>query len=156
MTTLALRALQEKKIRHEAREYDHREKGAEFAAQALDWPLAAMAKTLVVALDGGAFVLCVLPGTVELSLKALARIAGARSARMATQAEAERQTGYLVGGISPIGARKPMQVFLERSLLEHPRIGVNGGRRGLIVFLSPRDLEEATSARTADLAAAPA
>lgn len=151
-TTPAQRALQQKKVAHEAREYDHREKGAEFAAQALDWPLAAMAKTLVVALGPGSFVLCVLPGTAELSLKALARLAGAKSARMATQEEAERLTGYLVGGISPLGTRKAMPVWMHSALLDHPTIGVNGGRRGLIVFLAPGALRDATAATVADLA----
>ena len=109
-TTQALRVLQQKKIPHQAREYAHKEKGAEFAAEALGWPLEAMAKTLVVALGDGSHVLCVLPGTVELSLKGLARLAKAKTARMATQEEAEKLTGYLVGGISPFGTRRPMSV----------------------------------------------
>lgn len=153
-TTQALRVLQQMGVAHEAREYEHREKGAEFAAQALDWPLAAMAKTLVVALGGAKYVLCVMPGTDELSLKNLARLAGAKSARMATQEEAEKLTGYLVGGISPFGTRKPMDVWIDASLMEHPRIGVNGGRRGLIVFLDPAALQSATEGVVAPLAAA--
>jgi Cys-tRNA(Pro)/Cys-tRNA(Cys) deacylase len=153
-TTQALRVLQQKGIAHEAREYEHREKGAEFAAQALAWPLEAMAKTLVVALGDGRFVLCVLPGTDELSLKNLARLVGAKSARMATQEEAEKLTGYLVGGISPFGTRKPMDVWIDASLMEHPRIGVNGGRRGSIVFLDPAALQSASGGVVADLASA--
>ncbi|MEO8505543.1 MAG: aminoacyl-tRNA deacylase [Acidobacteriota bacterium] len=152
-TTNAERVLQQKKVTYEAREYPHREKGAEFAAQALDWPLEAMAKTLVVALADGTFVLCVMPGTVELSVKKLAREAGAKSARMSTQEEAERLTGYLVGGISPLGTRRAMPVWMHQSLLEHATIGVNGGRRGLIVFLAPEALRVAAAARVADLAA---
>jgi len=151
-TTQALRVLQQKKVAHEAREYEHKEKGAEFAAEALGWPLEAMAKTLVVALADGSFVLCVLPGTVELSLKSLARLAGVKSARMATQEEAERLTGYLVGGISPFGTRRAMPVWVHESLRTHAKVGVNGGRRGLIVFLSPEDLIQAAAARVADLA----
>jgi len=151
-TTQALRVLQQKKIPHEAREYAHKEKGAEFAAEALGWPLEAMAKTLVVALGDGSHVLCVLPGTVELSLKGLARLAKAKTARMATQEEAERLTGYLVGGISPFGTRRPMPVWVHEALLAHPRIGVNGGRRGLIVFLAPQAMVDGLGAQVADLA----
>jgi len=151
-TTQALRALQQKKIAHEVREYEHREKGAEFAAEALAWPLEAMAKTLVVALADGSHALCVLPGTVELSLKSLARLAKTKTARMATQEEAERLTGYLVGGISPFGTRRPMPVWVHEALLAHQRIGVNGGRRGLIVFLAPQTMVDGLGARVADLA----
>jgi len=152
-TTSAQRFLKQRRISHEAREYDHKVKGAEFAAQSLGWPLESMAKTLVVALADGSHCLCVLPGDVELSLKKLARESGVKSARMTTPEEAERSTGYLVGGISPFGTRKAMPVWLHASLLDFETIGVNGGRRGLIVFLAPQALCEALGARAADLAA---
>lgn len=151
--TNALRALQQKKIEYQAREYEHKEKGAEFAAQALAWPLEAMAKTLVVALAERSFALSVMPGNAELSLKKLAREAAVKSARMATEEEAERLTGYLVGGISPFGTRRAMPVWMHEGLLAHATIGVNGGRRGLIVLLDPRSLVTALAARSADLAA---
>lgn len=152
-TTPAIRFLREKKASFLAREYEHREKGAEFAAEALSWPLEAMAKTLVVNVGGKAFVLAVMPGHLELSLRNLARFAGAKSARMATQEEAEKLTGYLVGGISPFGARRATPVFLDGSLLTHGTIGLNGGRRGLIVFLAPTAVRDLLSATVADLRA---
>jgi Cys-tRNA(Pro)/Cys-tRNA(Cys) deacylase len=136
---------------YEAREYLHREKGAEYAAQALSWPLGAMVKTLVAGLSDGSFVLCLLPGDVELSLKALARVAGVKSARMAGPGEAERLTGYLVGGISPFGTRKPLGVWMHAPLLDLPRVGINGGHRGLILFLSPADIRDALAAHIAPL-----
>jgi prolyl-tRNA editing enzyme YbaK/EbsC (Cys-tRNA(Pro) deacylase) len=71
---------------------------------------------------------------------------------MATQEEAERLTGYLVGGISPFGTRRPMPVWVHEALLAHPRIGVNGGRRGLIVFLAPQAMVDGLGAQVADLA----
>lgn len=151
-TTSALRFLKQRKLAHEARDYDHKVKGAEYAAEALGWPLEQMAKTLVVALADGSHCLCVLPGDVELSLKKLARVAGAKAARMTTVEEAERLTGYLVGGISPFGTHKPLPVWMHVSLSTFETIGVNGGRRGLIVFLSPQALREALGARIADLA----
>ncbi|GAB6061750.1 aminoacyl-tRNA deacylase [Deferrisoma palaeochoriense] len=151
--TPAIRFLKQRKIPHEAREYDHKVKGAEYAAEALGWPVEAMAKTLVVALGDGTFCQCVLPGDVELSLKKLARLAGVKAARMATVDEAQKLTGYLVGGISPFGVRKPVPVWVHESLMGFETIGVNGGRRGLIVFLAPQALVDAVGARVADLAA---
>jgi len=152
-TTNAQRFLKQRKIAHEAREYDHKVKGAEYAAEALGWPLEKMAKTLVVALADGSHCLCVLPGDVELSLKKLAREARVKAARMTTAEEAEKLTGYLVGGISPFGTRKPLPAWMHASLNTFETIGVNGGRRGLIVFLSPQALHTALGARIADLAA---
>ncbi len=152
-TTPALRFLRQKGVPHDVREYDHRVKGAAYAAQALDWPVAAMAKTLVAALSDRTHCLCVLPGDVELSLKKLARSAGVKAARMAGPGDAEKLTGYLVGGISPFGVRKRMPVWFHDTLPELDRIGINGGRRGLIVFLSPGDAVRAVDARVADLSA---
>jgi Cys-tRNA(Pro)/Cys-tRNA(Cys) deacylase len=94
-----------------------------------------------------------LPGDVELSLKKLARAAKVKSARMTEPEEAEKLTGYRVGGISPFGTRKKMAVWIHESLLQFETIGVNGGRRGLIVFLDPGRIREALGAKVADLAA---
>lgn len=152
-TTNAVRFLKQRKIPFEAREYALKVKGAEYAAEALDWPVEAMIKTLVVALSDGSHALCLLPGQVELSLKNLAREAGVKSARMTTPEEAEKLTGYHVGGISPFGTRKPLPVWLHAPLLEFETVGINGGHRGLIVFLDPRAIRDSLGARVADLAA---
>ena len=151
-TTNGLRFLKQKEIPYLASEYDHQVKGAEYAAQALEWPLKSMAKTLVVALSDGSFVQCLLPADEELSLKKLARAAGMKSARMSRPEEAEKLTGYLVGGISPFGVRKRMDVWIHGSLMEFGQIGVNGGKRGLIVFLGPEAIREVLGARITDLA----
>lgn len=152
-TTNAVRFLKQKKIPFEAREYEHKVKGAEYAAEALGWPLEAMIKTLVVALSDGSACLCLLPGDAELSLKNLARSAGVKSARMATPEEAEKLTGYKVGGISPFGTRKPLPVWLHAPLMGFETVGINGGHRGLIVFLAPADVRDALGAKVADLGA---
>lgn len=151
-TTSAQRFLQQKRIPFEAREYDHRVKGAEFAAESLGWPVESMVKTLVVSLADGSFCLCLMPGHLELSLKTLAREAAVKSARMATQEEAERLTGYLVGGISPFGTRRSFAVWMHATIPGFETIGINGGRRGLIVFLDPKKAQEALGAKVADLA----
>lgn len=151
--TQAMRFLAQKKISHEVREYEHKEKGAEFAAEALGWPLSAMVKTLVANLSDGGFVLCLMPGDVELSLKKLARAAGVKSARMATVEEAERQTGYLVGGISPFGVKRPMKAWMHASIPALERIGINAGRRGAMFFMNPKDARDALGATVEDLSA---
>lgn len=131
--------------------YEHREKGAEFAASALGLPLERFAKTLVVqAGDEAVFVL--MPGDRELSLKKLARAAAAKHAEMADPRVAERLTGYLVGGISPFGSRRALPVFIERSLLEHEAIAINGGQRGVILELAASDVVRLLSAVIGDLA----
>jgi len=147
--TPAMRWLDQRKIEYEVREYDHKVKGAEFAAESLDWPLEAMIKTLVVALSDGSFVLCLMPGDRELSLKKLARAAGVKGARMATRDEAEKQTGYLAGGISPFGTRKRLETWIDEPLGGFERIAINGGGRGIIIFLDPAVL----AATPADLSA---
>lgn len=151
-TTPAQRFLLERSIPFQAREYEHRVKGAAHAAEALGWPPEAMIKTLVVALSDGSFALALMPGTAELSVKALARRAGVKTARMATAEEAERVTGYRVGGISPFGTRQRLPVWMHSSLEGLDVAGINGGRRGLIVFLAPAAIRRALDARVADLA----
>ena len=81
-----------------------------------------------------------MPGDRELSLKKLARAAGAKQAQLADPRDAERVTGYLVGGISPFGARRALPAFLEESLLEHERIAINAGQRGVIIELASADV----------------
>ena len=149
--TAGLRFLKQHKFAHEAREYDCRVKGAEYAAEALGWPVQQMAKTLVVKLGPREYCQALMPGDRELSLKSLARVAGAKSATMTTPEEAEKLTGYLVGGIGPFGVRKAVPVWLDESLMGYERIGVNGGRRGLIVFLAPGDIVASLGAQVSDL-----
>jgi Cys-tRNA(Pro)/Cys-tRNA(Cys) deacylase len=149
--TTGLRFLKQHKIAHQAREYDYRVTGAQYAAEALDWPVQQMAKTLVVKLGPREYCQVLMPGDRELSLKNLARAAGAKAATMTTPEEAEKLTGYRVGGIGPFGVRKAVPVWLEESLMGYERIGVNGGRRGLIVFLAPTDIITSLGAQVADL-----
>jgi Cys-tRNA(Pro)/Cys-tRNA(Cys) deacylase len=131
--------------------YEHLEKGAEYAAQALGIPLERFAKTLVVEADAPVFAL--VPGDQELSLKKLARAAGAKQAAMADPGDAERLTGYLVGGISPFGARRALPAFVEEALLLYDRIAINAGQRGVILELSPADVVRVLGATVADLTA---
>ena len=97
-------------------------------------------------------IVCVLaPSDREVNLKKLASAAGAKHAAMLGAAEAERITGYHVGGISPFGQKKRVRVFVEQSALAFPRIVVNGGRRGLQAELAPDDLVRVLGAVAADI-----
>ena len=140
MSTLAIRALKQKRVPFELLEYDHQEKGAAFAARATGVPLARTVKTLVVDLGQGEYALALMPGDRELNLKALARRLGVKRAVMADTRTAERLTGYLVGGISPFGTRQAFRVVMERGLLDHPSVVINAGRRGVMVKMDPWDI----------------
>jgi Cys-tRNA(Pro)/Cys-tRNA(Cys) deacylase len=130
--------------------YEHLLKGAAFAAGALGIEPARLAKTLVVAVDGEP-VLVLVPGDRELGLKALARLAGGRSAALVETRDAERLTGYRVGGISPFGARRALPVYADRTYLEHDRVALNGGARGLIIELDRDDLLRVLEPTVGDL-----
>ncbi|MDO9455037.1 Cys-tRNA(Pro) deacylase [Nocardioides sp.] len=136
------------------RDYDHDPRATSYgleAAEALGVEPARVFKTLLADVDGR-LVVAVVPVTGQLDLKALARAVGGRKAQMADPAAAERATGYVVGGISPIGQKRPHPTVVDESALDHPTVLVSGGRRGLDVELSPADLVSVTSATTAPLA----
>lgn len=121
------------------------------AAEALGLPPETVFKTLMVAVDGRLAV-GIVPVTNQLDLKAVASALGGKKAAMADPAAAERATGYVVGGISPLGQRRDHPTVLDESALCHERVYVSGGRRGLDLGLSPADLVRLTDARTAAIA----
>ncbi len=120
------------------------------AAAALGVDPAQMFKTLVATVDGR-LALAIVPVAGELDLKRLADALGGRRAAMADPAEAERATGYVVGGISPIGQRKALPTVVDDSALDFATVLVSAGRRGLQVELAPADLVRLTRARTAPI-----
>lgn len=123
------------------------------AAAALGLAPACVFKTLVAVLDTGELVCAAIPSDARLSLKALATALGAKRAEMAEPARAERATGYVVGGISPLGQKRRLRTVIDASALEHPEIVVNGGRRGLQIACPPAALVAALGALTAPLRA---
>jgi len=122
------------------------------AAEALGVSPARLLKTLM-AKAGNAIVCVLVPSDQEVSLKKLAAAAGAKDAAMLAAHEAERITGYRVGGISPFGQKKRVRVFIAQSALAHETIMVNGGRRGLQIELKPGDLVRVIGATSAELQA---
>ena len=121
------------------------------AATALGLDPATVFKTLLADVDGE-LVVAVVPVDGQLDLKALAAALGAKRAAMAEPAVAERVTGYLVGGISPIGQKRRLRTVLDASADDHPTVYISGGRRGLDVGLSPVDLARVTGATRAAIA----
>jgi Cys-tRNA(Pro)/Cys-tRNA(Cys) deacylase len=135
-------------IRFEVLEYEHDEASASYgleAAERLGLDPARVFKTLLATVDGELCV-CVLPVDSQLDLRAL----GKRAA-MADPRDAQRATGYVVGGISPLGQRKRIRTLLDEGAFEHETIFVSAGRRGLELELTPADLAALTRADTARL-----
>lgn len=121
------------------------------AAAALGQDPGRVFKTLVTIVDGR-LVVAVVPVDTTLDLKALARALGGSRAAMADVGAAERATGYVTGGISPVGHRRPLPIVIDRRALSFRTVFVSAGRRGLDLELSPVDLVAVTGASTADLA----
>lgn len=140
-------------IAFEVRTYDHDPRAASYgveAAEALGVEPARVFKTLLAALDG-TLVVGIVPVSGQLDLKALARALGGSRAAMAEVAAAERATGYVAGGISPVGQKRAHPTVLDASALAHESILVSGGRRGFDIELAPRDLVAITGAVTATI-----
>ncbi|TDD39495.1 Cys-tRNA(Pro) deacylase [Actinomadura sp. KC06] len=123
----------------------------EAAADALGIPHAQIFKTLLAEVDGR-LVVGVVPVSSSLDLKALAAAAGGKKARMAEPRDAERATGYVVGGISPLGQRKRLPTVIDESVSALATVYVSAGRRGLQIELVPADLVRLTGARLAAIA----
>ncbi|CUR61758.1 YbaK/ebsC protein [metagenome] len=151
--TPATVALSAADIAFEVRAYEHDPRATSYgmeAAEGLGVDPARVFKTLMASLDG-ALVVGIVPVSGHLDLKALARALGGSKAVMADVSAAERATGYVAGGISPIGQKRPHPTVLDESALAHDTILVSGGRRGFDIELSPNDLVAATGAVTATI-----
>jgi Cys-tRNA(Pro)/Cys-tRNA(Cys) deacylase len=151
--TPATAALTAAGITFEVRAYDHDPRATSYgleAAEALGADPARVFKTLLASLDSR-LVVGIVPVTGQLDLKALARALGGSKAVMAEVAAAERATGYVAGGISPVGQKRALPTVLDASALDHDTILVSGGRRGLDVELAPHDLVAITGAVTATI-----
>jgi len=153
-STPAVRALQAADIAFGEHPYHHDPSAASYgleAAEALGVPAAQVFKTLV-ADTGSELVVGVVPVAGQLDLKALAAALGVKKLAMAKVADAERSSGYVAGGISPIGQRKALRTVIDQSALDFDRVYVSGGRRGFDISLAPADLVQVTKAVTAPIA----
>jgi Cys-tRNA(Pro) deacylase len=133
--------------------YDYVDRGgtAESSRQ-LGWPEHAVIKTLVMQNDKGEPLIVLMHGDASVSTKNLARAIGAKAVEPCAPEAAQRHSGYLVGGTSPFGTRKPMPVYVERSVMALERILINGGRRGYLVGIAPSVLIDVLGAQPVDCA----
>jgi Cys-tRNA(Pro)/Cys-tRNA(Cys) deacylase len=155
--TTATIALERAKIPFALHEYTHDPRADSFgleASAALGVPPERLFKTLVATVDGGALAVGVVPVNRHLDLKALAAAVGGKKAIMAEAAVAERATGYVVGGISPVGQKRRLPIVIDASALEFTAVLCSAGRRGLQMEIAPADLIKATGAKVAGIAAA--
>ncbi|KUH81317.1 MULTISPECIES: YbaK/EbsC family protein [unclassified Mycobacterium] len=157
--TPAIAALIAAEVPHEVLQYHHDRRTESFGEEAVDALAGAQGieaaqvfKTLVLALPEGLGV-AVLPVPAKLSLKAAAAAFGVSKVTMAERAAAERSTGYVVGGISPLGQRKPLPTVVDVSALGWARVLCSAGKRGCDVAVPPQDLVRLTDAVTADICA---
>jgi Cys-tRNA(Pro) deacylase len=126
--------------------------GTAVAARELGVPEHAVVKTLVMEDDARVPLIVLMHGDREVSTKALARQIGARSVAPCKPEVATRHTGYLVGGTSPFGTRKPLSVYIERSILGLPTIYINGGSRGFLLGVAPADVVRVLGGTLVDVA----
>jgi Cys-tRNA(Pro) deacylase len=139
--TPAVRLLREKKVEFGPHLYDYVERGGtSHSAEALGVDEHAVVKTLVMEAEGKRPFIVLMHGDREVSTKNLARHMGVKAVHPCDFAEAQKHTGYLVGGTSPFGTRTHLHVYAERTIFELPKIYINGGKRGFLVEIEPKDL----------------
>lgn len=152
--TPAVKAAEKGGVRFRLHEYQHDPQAESYgleAAERLSLPADRVFKTLLADVDGRTQVAMV-PVDRSLDLKALARAAGGKKAVMADGALAERLTGYVLGGISPLGQKKRLPLWLDASADRHDTLYMSAGRRGLEIEMAPADLLALTGGRLAPLA----
>lgn len=123
--------------------YDYLKKGSNIAANGLGVDLHEVVKTLIMHRDSGEPIVVLQHGDKEVSLKDLARQIGAKNVESCEVKDAQRHTGYLVGGISPFGAKRQMPVYAEESILHLPKLYINGGQRGFVIEITPTEIQKA-------------
>lgn len=145
--TPAIHALRRHGVSFSEHPYTYEEHGGtRTASRELGIDEHAIVKTLVMQDEAGTPLIVLMHGDRQVSTKALARQIGRKAIVPCEPATAERHTGYLVGGTSPFGTRKRLPVFVERSILDLGAIYINGGRRGLLVSIEPRELTRVLAA----------
>ncbi len=151
--TNAARFLDNQKIEYAIREYevDESDLGAENVAHKVGLPLERVFKTLVARGDKTGVVMALVSGAAEVDLKALASVSGNKKVELVHLNEVLPLTGYIRGGVSPLGARKNYPVFLDRTALSQETICISAGMRGMQIVLQPSELVRATHAKVGDI-----
>ena len=152
--TPAVNAVRKARVVYQIHDYAHDASSASYgleAAEKLDVAEERVFKTLVVSLDSKALAVAVIPVSSMLSMKLVAKAAGAKKATMAEPAAVERSTGYVLGGVSPLGQKKRLKTIIDSAASDHSTVYVSAGRRGLEIELGPGDLAELTGASFAGI-----
>lgn len=154
--TPAINLAKKKKISHQIHQYTHDPRADSFgleAVEALGQDPAKVFKTLLFCINGEAknLAVAVIPVDRKLNLKQAAKAAGAKKAEMANPEIAQKTTGYVVGGISPLGQKKALPTFIHQTASEQPTICVSAGKRGLEIELKAEDLALLTRGKFAEL-----
>ncbi len=154
-STPAIRLLKERQVAFTEHLYRYEEHGGTgVPARELGVDEHAVVKTLVMEDEGGRPLVVLMHGDREVSTKALARQMGVKAIHICKPEVAHRHSGYQVGGTSPFGLKRAMPVYVEKGVLELPRIYINGGARGFLVGLDPRDLARLLDLQAVEVALA--
>lgn len=154
--TPAINSARQAGIAFQVHDYPHDAAATSYgleAAEKLGVSPAQVFKTLVVSLDGKQLAVGIVPVDCQLGLKQIAKAAGAKKAAMAAPEAVERSTGYVLGGVSPLGQKKRLPTFIDASAKAWPTLYVSAGRRGLEIELSPHDLAALSHGQFAALSA---
>ena len=146
--TPAIDVARKNKISFKVHEYSHDPASESYggeAAEKLGVPQEQVFKTLVVSLDGKELAVGIIPVSSRVSLKLIAKALGAKKATMATKSDVERATGYVLGGVSPLGQKKQLRTIIDTSATYNSTVFISAGRRGLDMELNPEDLKTMVS-----------
>jgi Cys-tRNA(Pro)/Cys-tRNA(Cys) deacylase len=152
--TPAVNSLKKAKVRYTLHSYDHNPKSGAYgeeAAQKLNVSFDRLFKTLVVSGEDGSFMTALVPVSKQLDLKKWVRALGSKKAKMAEKQDVERVTGYVLGGVSPLGQKKKLVTAMDISAQNFDTIFISAGRRGLQIEISPKDLARLTQAVFLDI-----
>lgn len=154
--TPAIKILEAAGIAYQVRRYDAGEAAGDYgidAAKQLGLSPDEVFKTLVAETDAHVFVVAIVPVSARLDLKKLAAAVNTKKTFMAEPATVEKMTGYVLGGVSPLGQKKQLRTIIDGSARAFEQLHVSGGRRGLEISLAPNDLAQLTAGQFADIAA---
>jgi Cys-tRNA(Pro)/Cys-tRNA(Cys) deacylase len=152
--TPGINAVKKAKAPHLIHQYTHDESSESYgveAAEKMGVPEERVFKTLVVSLDNKELVVGVIPVSSMLSMKLIAKAAGSKKAAMADKSDVERSTGYVLGGVSPLGQKKRLRTIIDSSAKRYSTVYVSAGRRGLEIELSPDELTKLTRGALAEI-----